>query len=182
MEHAAGGRPGCRCDDDRRVVERRLDRGRPERRPLCDVGHPGRGGRQRNRHRLALLLHRRREGMVGAGPGPGRAGGRPAHHGGDRWPTGRGLCRLADRQRRRRLGAVPAHVLGLRRRRRGGWLSAPQQISSQFGDPAVAPGDTFGIATLSPTELVLGWGSAVPGSHRETSVFAAPVSVLEEGP
>jgi len=64
----------------------------------------------------------------------------------------------------------------------GGWLSAPQQISSRFGDPAVAPGDTFGIATLSPAELVLGWGSAVPGSHRETSVFAAPVSVLEEGP
>jgi hypothetical protein len=60
----------------------------------------------------------------------------------------------------------------------GGWLSPPQQISSQYGDPNVFPGDTFGIATLSPTQLVLSWGSAVPGSHRQTSVFAAPVSVL----
>jgi hypothetical protein len=60
----------------------------------------------------------------------------------------------------------------------GGWLSPPQQISSQFGDPSVFPGDTFGIATLSPTEPVLSWGSAVPGSRRQTAVFAAPVSVL----
>ncbi len=66
----------------------------------------------------------------------------------------------------------------------GGWLSPPQQVSSQFGDPNVAPGDTFGIATLSPTEAILSWGSAVPGSHRQASVFAAPVSVLtgEGGP
>ncbi len=62
----------------------------------------------------------------------------------------------------------------------GGWLSPPQQVSSQFGDPNVAPGDTFGIATLSPTQLVLSWGSAVPGSGRTTSVFAAPVGVLAE--
>jgi len=58
----------------------------------------------------------------------------------------------------------------------GGWLTAPEQISSQFGDPDVAPGDTFGIVTLSPGELVLSWGSAVPGSHRRASVFAAPVA------
>ncbi len=62
----------------------------------------------------------------------------------------------------------------------GGWLSPPQQISSEFGNPNVFPGDTFGIATLSPTQLVLSWGSAVPGSGRQTSVFAAPVSVLLE--
>ena len=46
---------------------------------------------------------------------------------------------------------------------------------------SVFPGDTFGIATLSPTQLVLSWGSAVPGSHRQTSVFAAPVSVVLGG-
>lgn len=62
----------------------------------------------------------------------------------------------------------------------GGWLSPPQQVSSQFGNPNVAPGDTFGIATLSPTQLVLSWGSAVPGSSHAASVFAAPVSVLAE--
>jgi hypothetical protein len=59
----------------------------------------------------------------------------------------------------------------------GGWLSPPQQISSQFGNPNVFPGDTFGIATLSPTQLVLSWGSAIQGSGGQTSVFAAPVSV-----
>jgi hypothetical protein len=51
-------------------------------------------------------------------------------------------------------------------------------ISSQFGNPNVAPGDTFGIATRSPTELVSGWGSELTGSHRQASVFAAPVGVL----
>jgi hypothetical protein len=60
----------------------------------------------------------------------------------------------------------------------GGWLSPAQQISSQFGAPTVFPGDTFGIATLSPTQLVLSWGSAVAGSRGQTSVFAAPVGVL----
>jgi hypothetical protein len=63
----------------------------------------------------------------------------------------------------------------------GGWLSPPKQVSSQFGDSNVFPGDTFGMVTLSPTQLVLSWGSSVPGSHHHTSVFAAPVSVLTEG-
>jgi hypothetical protein len=30
------------------------------------------------------------------------------------------------------------------------WLSGMVQVSSQYGDPAVWPGDTFGISTLSP--------------------------------
>lgn len=51
-----------------------------------------------------------------------------------------------------------------RTRRGAGPLPEPPEplgwvISSQFGNPNVAPGDTFGIATLSPTELVSGWGS-----------------------
>jgi hypothetical protein len=57
-----------------------------------------------------------------------------------------------------------------------GWLSAPQQISSRFGKRYVLPGDTFGISALSPTSLVLSWGSAVPW-HWNEQVFAAPVSV-----
>jgi hypothetical protein len=60
----------------------------------------------------------------------------------------------------------------------GGWLSGAVRISEKFGDRKVFPGDTFGIATFSPTALALSWGSAVPGAGGSTSVFAAPVSVL----
>lgn len=59
----------------------------------------------------------------------------------------------------------------------GGWLSGAVRISQKFGKPKDAPGDTFGIATFSPTALAFSWGSAVPGSGGKTSVFAAPVSV-----
>lgn len=60
-----------------------------------------------------------------------------------------------------------------------GWLSpAPFQVSQLFGDPSVWPGDTFGISTLSPTSLVMSWGSAVPSSYQKKSdIFASPVSV-----
>ena len=57
-----------------------------------------------------------------------------------------------------------------------GWLSPPQQISTQFGKRNVLPGDTFGISVLSPASLVLSWGSAVPW-HWSEQVFAAPVTV-----
>ena len=59
----------------------------------------------------------------------------------------------------------------------GGWLSGPTQISQQYGNPKVFPGDTFGMAMFSPRALTLSWGSAVPGSHGKTAVFAAPVTV-----
>lgn len=59
-----------------------------------------------------------------------------------------------------------------------GWLSPPFQVSQLFGDPSVWPGDTFGIATLGPGNVVLSWGSAVPSAYQKKSdVFAAPVSV-----
>lgn len=61
----------------------------------------------------------------------------------------------------------------------GGWLSDAVQISQRYGSPRVFPGDTFGIATFSPTALVFSWGSAVPGSGEKSSVFAAPVKVLD---
>src|SRR5207253_9492813 len=45
---------------------------------------------------------------------------------------------------------------------KSGWLSAPVQVSTEFGDSSVWPGDTFGISTLSPSDVVLSWGSATP--------------------
>jgi hypothetical protein len=60
----------------------------------------------------------------------------------------------------------------------GGWLSGPVRISRKFGNPNDGPCDTFGIEILSPAALALSWGSAIPGSHGNPSVFAAPVTVL----
>jgi hypothetical protein len=60
---------------------------------------------------------------------------------------------------------------------KSGWLSAPVRISTEFGDTSVWPGDTFGIATLSPTDLVLSWGSATPSTAKKSDIFATRVSV-----
>jgi hypothetical protein len=60
---------------------------------------------------------------------------------------------------------------------KSGWLSAPVRISTEFGDTSVWPGDTFGIATLSPSDLVLSWGSATPSTAKKSDIFAARVSV-----
>jgi hypothetical protein len=57
------------------------------------------------------------------------------------------------------------------------WLSSAVQVSTQFGDPSVWPGDTFGISALSPTQLVFSWGSATPQSGKKSDIYAAPVSV-----
>lgn len=58
-----------------------------------------------------------------------------------------------------------------------GWRSAPAQVSSEFGDPSVSPGDTFGISTLSPSDVVLSWGGATPSSGKKSDVFASNVSI-----
>ena len=60
---------------------------------------------------------------------------------------------------------------------KSGWLSAPVQISAAFGDVSIWPGDTFGLSALSPTNPVLSWGSATPGTGKKSEMFAAPVSV-----
>ena len=60
---------------------------------------------------------------------------------------------------------------------KSGWLSGPVQVSTEFGDPSVWPGDTFGISTLSPNDLVLSWGSATPSTAKKSDIFAARVSV-----
>jgi hypothetical protein len=60
-----------------------------------------------------------------------------------------------------------------------GWISDPYRASGDvFGDPNVWPGDTFGISTLSPTSLVLSWGSAAPSAYQKKSdIFATTIGV-----
>ena len=58
-----------------------------------------------------------------------------------------------------------------------GWLSPPAQVSAESGDSSVWPGDTTGISILSPTELVLSWGSATPTTGKKSQIFEASVGV-----
>ena len=58
-----------------------------------------------------------------------------------------------------------------------GWLSDPIQVSTQFGDTSVWPGDTFGIAALSTTEVALAWGSAVPSGGGKSEIFGRTVAI-----
>jgi hypothetical protein len=58
-----------------------------------------------------------------------------------------------------------------------GWLAGPVQISPDFGDTAVWPGDTFGISSLSPGNIVLSWGSATGANGKKSDIFVAPVGV-----
>ncbi|HET7466278.1 MAG TPA: sialidase family protein [Candidatus Dormibacteraeota bacterium] len=60
---------------------------------------------------------------------------------------------------------------------RTGWLSDQFQVSSQFGDTAVWPGDTFGISAVAPGRVVLSWGSATPTTGKKSQIFAAAVTV-----
>jgi hypothetical protein len=62
-----------------------------------------------------------------------------------------------------------------------GWLAPVTQVSSQYGNPAVWPGDTFGISALpgwngngAPKRVALSWGSAVGGS-KDSEIYAAVV-------
>lgn len=57
-----------------------------------------------------------------------------------------------------------------------GWLDAPVQISTQYGDPSIWPGDTFGISTLSPTQLALNWGSATPATPGTSEIYGSVVN------
>ena len=55
-----------------------------------------------------------------------------------------------------------------------GWLSGPVQISAHYGDSAVWPGDTTGLSTLTPTDIVASWGSDYPGlSGNKAEIYAA---------
>jgi hypothetical protein len=58
-----------------------------------------------------------------------------------------------------------------------GWLSAPVQVSRDFGTGSVWPGDTFGFSALSPTRLALAWGSAVAPTATKDDIWATTVHV-----
>jgi hypothetical protein len=57
-----------------------------------------------------------------------------------------------------------------------GWLSGPARISTHYGDSAVWPGDTTGLSTLSPTGIVVSWGSDYPDlSRNKAEIYAANI-------
>jgi hypothetical protein len=58
-----------------------------------------------------------------------------------------------------------------------GWLSAPVRVSTAFGSTSVWPGDTIGVSTLTPTSVVLSWGSATPATGKKSDIFTATVGV-----
>lgn len=58
-----------------------------------------------------------------------------------------------------------------------GWLSQGVRISRRFGIPSIWPGDTFGISTIAPNQLVLSWGSALRSTGENSEIFAVPVRV-----
>jgi hypothetical protein len=68
-----------------------------------------------------------------------------------------------------------------------GWLSKPVRVSQTYGNPAVWPGDTFGISleptatTVNPESpagpaVVVSWGSAVGGKRADSEDRAAIVT------
>ncbi len=58
-----------------------------------------------------------------------------------------------------------------------GWLTPAIRVSSGFGAAAVSPGDTFGISSISPTKLLIAFGSATAPEPSRSRIFAVPVSV-----
>jgi hypothetical protein len=58
-----------------------------------------------------------------------------------------------------------------------GWLSAPVQISTDYGSSAVWPGDTTGLSVLSPSDVVASWGSDYPDvSASQDEIYAANIA------
>jgi hypothetical protein len=60
---------------------------------------------------------------------------------------------------------------------RRGFLTTALRISPDFGDSKVWPGDTFGLSSVAPSEVVLSWGSATTSSGGMSEIFAANVAV-----
>jgi hypothetical protein len=57
-----------------------------------------------------------------------------------------------------------------------GWLSDPLQLSPEFGNTSVWPGDTIGLSTLSASDVVVSWGSATPSTgNKQSQIFAVHV-------
>jgi len=64
---------------------------------------------------------------------------------------------------------------------RNGWLAPVARVSTEYGNPAIWPGDTFGISVLpgrhgagAPERVALSWGSAVGGSQN-SEIYATVV-------
>jgi hypothetical protein len=60
-----------------------------------------------------------------------------------------------------------------------GWLARPIQVSRQFGNRNVWPGDTIGISLLAtgthaPPQVQVSWGSAIGG--RNSQIFTTTVT------
>ena len=58
-----------------------------------------------------------------------------------------------------------------------GWLSAPTQVSTDYGNSGVWPGDTTGLSTLTPTDIVASWGSDYADvSGNQAEIYAANIA------
>ena len=62
-----------------------------------------------------------------------------------------------------------------------GWLGPAIQVSQQYGDPRVWPGDTFGLSALPggdhtypATRVAVSWGSG-PDPQTDSQIYAATV-------
>jgi hypothetical protein len=65
---------------------------------------------------------------------------------------------------------------------RHGWISRSARISARYGSTAVWPGDTAGLSTLSPGDVVASWGSDYPAaSGKKAEIYAANVAVTPSG-
>jgi len=58
-----------------------------------------------------------------------------------------------------------------------GWLSAPFQVSTQFGDPSTWPGDTTGLSWLGGSRVALSWGSAADAKNKKDDIYATAVTL-----
>jgi BNR/Asp-box repeat protein len=54
-------------------------------------------------------------------------------------------------------------------------FGTPLQVSKEFGDTSVWPGDTFGISTL-PGRVVLSWGSATASTKKKSDIWVGVVT------
>jgi hypothetical protein len=63
-----------------------------------------------------------------------------------------------------------------------GWLAPAIQVSPQYGNKLIWPGDTFGLSILpataknAPERISLTWGSAIKG-HKNSEIYAAVVTL-----
>jgi hypothetical protein len=63
-----------------------------------------------------------------------------------------------------------------------GWLAPAIQVSRQYGNKRIWPGDTFGISILpaagknAAERISLSWGSAIEG-HKHSEIYAAVVTL-----